>query len=554
VKDIFQPLIVNAAPQELPVEKQKAPSPRTAESTAANFASLLTLFLREELPEAVDESNHDDSGEGEPELGLGAALVGIPKQIPSAPSQAQTVEGARAPKMPVMNSTMVQYILTAVNPDVDGEKLEEALQGISSQELEALHELITGVETPLDAGTFVQTESLLPGEGVVKTTSEPVAVDVGLKTSPTLVETGEPQLETRQGPSAPEGHPTPWVTPIGEKLPLTGDAIRTPLRQGRGKQIQPMPHIQFSLEEVEGQEPTPVEVELAADQLKTGEDMFSLARNSRDTELSGVKGGFVQAAVLRQPVVEKQLTPDFALTPADDERADGLTASEFEQPNSPKRTETRSDVGELEHQTETESMDAWSKERVQPRNSSLSDVDEAPDVSRSIAFDPVGSSEQSDEMEQIFSSGRTQATQTVLDLENGRTWLPRMVQQISTLVDGERSEVRIQLKPDHLGDLSIKLSVERGVMVAEFVVENETVREILNSNLPQLHTALQEQGANVAEMTVNIGFGQERQSQDLPQQSRRYAAKGAPTPGTPLEAGQAKRLTSSPWYRVDLKA
>ncbi len=125
------------------------------------------------------------------------------------------------------------------------------------------------------------------------------------------------------------------------------------------------------------------------------------------------------------------------------------------------------------------------------------------------------------------SPGTTSQADKILNLQEEHNLLPKLTHQIRTLVDGERSEVRIRLKPDHLGEMRIKLSLARGgVMVAEFAVQSEVVREIISSSLPQLHTALQDQGTNVAEMTVNIGFGQENSSHDLPQRARQFTPNG----------------------------
>ena len=59
---------------------------------------------------------------------------------------------------------------------------------------------------------------------------------------------------------------------------------------------------------------------------------------------------------------------------------------------------------------------------------------------------------------------------------------------------GEHHEVRIQLKPDHLGEVKIKLAIEQGIVTAEFVIESQAVKEILSAQLPELRQALQQQG------------------------------------------------------------
>lgn len=143
----------------------------------------------------------------------------------------------------------------------------------------------------------------------------------------------------------------------------------------------------------------------------------------------------------------------------------------------------------------------------------------------------------------------------VLDFRDQEAVFPKLVQNIQSLVQAERSEVRIVLKPDHLGDLKIKLSMERGIMVAEFVVQNEAVREVIASHLPQLHTALQEQGTQVADMMVNIGFGQQKQEDDEGQhKGRQYAGTNrSRTQGAAVQTSKEAHLGRSIWNQVDVK-
>lgn len=148
-----------------------------------------------------------------------------------------------------------------------------------------------------------------------------------------------------------------------------------------------------------------------------------------------------------------------------------------------------------------------------------------------------------------------QLTNKVLDLQEQETLVPKLVQNIQSLVQADRSEVRIDLKPDHLGELKIKLSLERGIMVAEFTVESEAVQAVLASELPQLQTALQDQGANVAEMMVNIGFGQKEQNDDGESKPKHFASQsraGVQT-GRITAEGEENKLGKTKWNQVDVK-
>ncbi len=143
----------------------------------------------------------------------------------------------------------------------------------------------------------------------------------------------------------------------------------------------------------------------------------------------------------------------------------------------------------------------------------------------------------------------------ILDFADRENLFPKLVQTMETIVQEERTEVRIQLKPDHLGELKIKLSMERGIMVAEFIVENQAVREVIASQLPQLQTALQDHGTQVADLSVSIGFGEARpdeQGQPNQRQSGRQTQRRLDR----MTAANSEKAYSgrSIWNQVDVRA
>ena len=142
----------------------------------------------------------------------------------------------------------------------------------------------------------------------------------------------------------------------------------------------------------------------------------------------------------------------------------------------------------------------------------------------------------------------------VLDFADKENLFPKLVQTMETIVQEERTEVRIQLKPDHLGELKIKLSMERGIMMAEFVVESQAVREVIASQLPQLQTALQNHGTQISDVSVSIGFGNER-SEEQGHSSPRQPGRNAQRRLAKMSAsGHDKAyLGRSIWNQVDVR-
>jgi flagellar hook-length control protein FliK len=77
------------------------------------------------------------------------------------------------------------------------------------------------------------------------------------------------------------------------------------------------------------------------------------------------------------------------------------------------------------------------------------------------------------------------------------------------LVDGQKNtEMIIQLKPEHLGELTLKVTVENGAVSASFHSNNSEVRNIIEASLPQLKQDLSNQGLKIENVGVYAGLGE----------------------------------------------
>ncbi|MFZ3172775.1 MAG: flagellar hook-length control protein FliK [Carboxydocellales bacterium] len=129
---------------------------------------------------------------------------------------------------------------------------------------------------------------------------------------------------------------------------------------------------------------------------------------------------------------------------------------------------------------------------------------------------------------------------TALELaEATKTQLPRMAREIVNqmvfqqivnnshmLIGKDHSEIKIQLKPEFLGKVSLEISIEKGVVKAEIVAENQQVKQLIEANLGNLRQTLTNQGLKVSQLVVNLGgqsqFGQTKeQSQNTGRGTRK---------------------------------
>ncbi|MCL2565191.1 MAG: flagellar hook-length control protein FliK [Defluviitaleaceae bacterium] len=73
------------------------------------------------------------------------------------------------------------------------------------------------------------------------------------------------------------------------------------------------------------------------------------------------------------------------------------------------------------------------------------------------------------------------------------------------------SEIKMSLRPESLGEVSLRIASENGIITAHFVAESQRVKEIIESNFNQLKDTLAEQGVNVAELSVSVSTGNSEQ-------------------------------------------
>lgn len=86
--------------------------------------------------------------------------------------------------------------------------------------------------------------------------------------------------------------------------------------------------------------------------------------------------------------------------------------------------------------------------------------------------------------------------------------MEQIVSSMRFEVQGTLSEIRIQLKPEHLGQVSLRIATQNGIVVAQFMAESQRVKEIIEAGFNQLRDALAEQGINIAQIEVSVSDGE----------------------------------------------
>jgi flagellar hook-length control protein FliK len=96
--------------------------------------------------------------------------------------------------------------------------------------------------------------------------------------------------------------------------------------------------------------------------------------------------------------------------------------------------------------------------------------------------------------------------------ETSRFITQQVTTRLATISGDERHEMELQLKPESLGKIQLRIVEERGQILARFTAESERVRAILESNMQLLRDALEKNGMQIQELSVSIGQRQAQQS------------------------------------------
>ena len=120
---------------------------------------------------------------------------------------------------------------------------------------------------------------------------------------------------------------------------------------------------------------------------------------------------------------------------------------------------------------------------------------------------PPGLKNDDQSPEALSRTVRTQTANTARELATHLIF-KQIVNNSQLLVGRDHSEIRIQLRPEFLGKVSLEIAVEHGIVKAEIAAENQQVKQLIEANLGNLKQTLTNQGLKVDQLVVNLGQGQ----------------------------------------------
>lgn len=99
----------------------------------------------------------------------------------------------------------------------------------------------------------------------------------------------------------------------------------------------------------------------------------------------------------------------------------------------------------------------------------------------------------------------------------------QIVKKAELVIREDQPEMRMQLEPENLGKLTLKIAVVKGLITAKFMAESYEVKQIIESSFNQLKDMLQEKGIGVESFSVSVG----QESKEFNNQNNNQLWQGA---------------------------
>jgi len=132
----------------------------------------------------------------------------------------------------------------------------------------------------------------------------------------------------------------------------------------------------------------------------------------------------------------------------------------------------------------------------------------------------------------------SQATQTLARRLNGELGDTIVRQAKVMLQDANTAELRLVIRPPELGRIRIRLQMENGHIAGRILVDNGSVREVVEQNLASLQRAFEEAGLEMGDLEVSTGDARDEaqtSSQEHGGSEPRTATAGAESFGRSIE-------------------
>jgi hypothetical protein len=110
--------------------------------------------------------------------------------------------------------------------------------------------------------------------------------------------------------------------------------------------------------------------------------------------------------------------------------------------------------------------------------------------------------------------------QESVDADFGAKVINQVAEKMRVMLGARKSEISLQLVPESLGRVKVKLTVTDGILSGRIVVQNDETKALIQGNLVKLQENLEQQGIPVSKFLVDVGRDGGHGRQQLFQGSR----------------------------------
>ncbi|NMB08856.1 MAG: flagellar hook-length control protein FliK, partial [Tissierellia bacterium] len=94
---------------------------------------------------------------------------------------------------------------------------------------------------------------------------------------------------------------------------------------------------------------------------------------------------------------------------------------------------------------------------------------------------------------------------------NSKKVIEQIVDKAKITINDFKQEIKISLKPEILGELILKMEVEKGNLLTKIMVDNYRTKELIEANLYQLKQEMKENGLEIKTFEVFVGTNEDFQ-------------------------------------------
>ncbi|MCF6463336.1 flagellar hook-length control protein FliK [Clostridium sp. Cult1] len=114
---------------------------------------------------------------------------------------------------------------------------------------------------------------------------------------------------------------------------------------------------------------------------------------------------------------------------------------------------------------------------------------------------------------QIYNENTLKADPEIQNIEfqeiDNKAVFDQVVEKAKLIVDDDKQEIRIKLKPEILGELVLKMEMEKGELLAKVLVDNYRTKELIEANLFQFKEEMKENGLEIKTFEVFVGTNED---------------------------------------------